>query len=128
MAAVGGPFKSIHIAGRNFVVAHDAGMGRDLGGDTNSVEMNGDGLSGRLIKEKRAWKYDGIQIQIDDDQNDQQFLQDVADANDFSDITGTRVDDTVYGGKGTITGEIKLDEQKALAEITLEGPGRLQKQ
>ena len=49
MSIVGASVEGISIGGRNFPVAADADVTIDLGGDSNTVEMNGDG-TGRLIK------------------------------------------------------------------------------
>lgn len=127
MAAIGGPIESISVNGRGFAVAQDAGVSRDLGGFTSDIEMNGDG-TGRKIMERRKWMLEGLTVSIDDDQNDQEFLQNVADDPGFVDISATFVSGAIYSGSGTVTDTIAFDNQKALAEIKLSGPGKLRKQ
>ncbi len=127
MAAVGGPIESVTISGRSFAVAQDAGVSRDLGGFTSTVEMNGDG-TGRDIMERRPWLIEGLTVNTDDDQSDQEFLQNVADTPGFTDCSITFSSGTIYSGSGKVTDAIALDNQKSLTEIKLSGPGKLTKQ
>lgn len=127
MAAVGGPIESITVSGRSFAVAQDAGVTRDLGGFMSTVEMNGDG-TGRDIMERRPWLIEGLTVNIDDAQGDQEFLQDVSDAPGFTDCSITFSSGEIYSGSGKVTDAIAFDNQKSLAEIKLSGPGKLTKQ
>ncbi len=127
MAAVGGPIESITIGGRAFAVAQDAGVTRDLGGFTKTVEMNGDG-TGRAIMERRPWLIEGLTLNIDDDKGDQEFLQDIADDPDFTDFAVVFASGAIYSGSGTLTDALNFDNQKALGEAKFSGPGKLTKQ
>lgn len=127
MAALGGPIESITVNGRAFAVAQDAGVSRDIGGFTASIEMNGN-ETGRKVMERRPFLIEGLTVNVDDDQGDQEFLQDVADSPDLVDVAITFVSGAVYSGSGTITDAIAFDNQKALAEVKLSGPGKLRKQ
>ena len=120
MAAVGGPLESITLNGRTFPVAQDSGVTLDLGGDTNSIEMNGDG-TGRLIKERRPFLNESINVEIDHDRDDLQYLTDIQQDTEFIPVSETLVEGTVYSGAGTITDPIVLATDKATAEIKLSG-------
>lgn len=130
--AIGGSIKRISIKGRPFAVAADADANRDLGGYTVEVQSNGD-LTARKIMTAKPWMADGLAVVCDHDRNDQQFLQDIADGKDagddgFYDMTITHVDDNVFQGRGTITGDIKMSTKNVTAPITLSGPDKLTKQ
>ena len=127
MAAIGGPIESVVISGRRFAVAQDAGVSRDLGGFTGTIESNGDGTA-RKVMERRPWLIEGLTVQVDDDQGDQEFLQDVADNPSFVDCALTFVSGAIYSGSGTITDAIAFDNQKSLAEVKLSGQQKLSKQ
>ena len=77
MAIIGGPVESASIAGRTFGVPADADVSMFLGGDSNTVESNGDGATGRILKEVKPFKISGLTLSIDDEKDDHQFLQDI---------------------------------------------------
>lgn len=127
MPAVGGSIERVSIRGRIFPVAADADANRKLGGFENEVQPNGDGTA-RLIKTRMAWLLDGLTVEIDDVRGDQEFLQEIADGNDFVPMTATLASGETYQGTGTVTGEIQMSTQNATAQIALGGPGKLTKQ
>lgn len=120
MSALGGPLESVTVNGRTFAVAQDSGATMDLGGDTNSVEMNGDG-SGRIIKERRPFLNESINVEIDHDRDDLQYLTEIQQGAGFVPCSVTLVEGTVYSGDGTITDPVVLATDKATAEIKLSG-------
>lgn len=122
MSAIGGPLESVTISGRTFSVAQDSGPSTDLGGDTNTIEMNGD-RTGRIVKELRPALLESVNVQIDHDNDDMQFLDDVQRGTEYVPISVTYVEGTVYSGSGTITDPVVLNSDKATAEIKLSGPG-----
>jgi len=127
MTAVGGSIESCSIRGRLFAVAADAEANRKLGGFENEVQANGDGTA-RLVKTRIAWLIDGLTVVVDDVRADQEFLQEIADGNDFVPITITLASGTTYQGTGTVSGEIQFSTQNATAQIALSGPGKLTQQ
>lgn len=122
--AIGGSIQEISIRGRIFPVAADADVSRQLGGWQNEVQANGDG-SARIAKTRVPWVLGGITVQIDDDRDDQGFLKEVADSNDFVPITITFASGTTYQGKGTVSEELEFSSEAATADLTLSGPGEL---
>ncbi len=128
MAIVGGPIESASIKGRTFGVPQDADVKIMLGGDSNKFEMNGDGKTGRIVKEKKAHKVSGLQLSIDDDRDDHQFLQDIIDGYELVDWSVTKPNGDVYSGQGIITEDAEASVKNATMEVTIEGPGRAQKQ
>lgn len=127
MPAVGGSIQSISIRGRIFPVAADAEANKKLGGFENEVQANGDGTA-RKIMTRVPWMIDGLQIEINDTRADQEFLQEIADEQDFVSITIELASGTVYEGTGTITDEIQASSQNATASIKVGGPGKLSPQ
>lgn len=127
MPAVGGSIQSISIRGRLFPVASDAEANKKLGGFENEVQANGDGTA-RLVKTRVPWMIDGLQIEINDDRGDHEFLQEIADALDFVSITMELASGTIYEGTGTITDEVQASSQNATATIKVGGPGTLSAQ
>lgn len=128
MAIIGGPVESASIAGRTFGVPADADVSMFLGGDSNTVEANGDGATGRILKEVKPFKISGLTLSIDDEKDDHQFLQDIIDGSEFVDISITKPNGDVYSGQGIITGDLETSVKTATAEIEISGPGKLTKQ
>lgn len=127
MPAIGGSIESITINGRNFGVAADADTQRKLGGFENDVQANGDG-STRTIKTRVPWSLEGSTINIDDDNGDQEFLQQLADSNTDFPVAITFVSGVVYQGTGQITGELTYSNANSTATIGLMGSQQLTKQ
>lgn len=125
--ATGGSIESVGLQGRTFSVAADADSQRKLGGFTNEFQPNGDG-TGRNIKTREGWMIDGLALSIDDLREDQEFLQDLADQNDFFAIDITYASGVVYNGQGQITGDMQTASTASTASVTLNGPGRLSPQ
>jgi hypothetical protein len=127
MSAIGGSIESIQVAGRNFAVAADAESQRKRGGFENEVQANGDGTA-RIIKTRVPLKIDGLTVECDDSRGDHEFLQDLANRNDFFPIAITYASGVTFQGQAQITGEMQVSSQNATAAITLEGPGQLTRQ
>ncbi len=124
---IGGSIESFTIAGRTFSVAADAEVQRKIGGFENEVQANGDGTA-RLIKTRVPLSLDGLTVDIDDAQDDAQFLQDIQDANNFEPIAITYASGEVYQGTAQIVGETQVSSQNATASVSLMGPGVLTRQ
>jgi len=121
MPATGGPIESVTLDGRNFAVAEDAESQRKLGGFENEVQSNGDGTA-RLIKTRVPLSIDGLTVEIDDDRADQEFLQEIADGNDFVVVAVTYASGKTWQGKAIISDELAYSAQASTAEVTLMGP------
>lgn len=127
MPAIGGSIQSLTIKGRIFPVASDAEANKKLGGFENEVQANGDGTA-RKIMTRVPWAVDGLQVEINDDRGDQEFLQEVADSHDFVSMELELASGTVYAGTGTVTDEIQASSQNATASIKIGGPGKFEAQ
>ena len=128
MSAVGGSIEEVTLDGRTFPVAADAEAQRKLGGFENEVQANGDGFTARLIKTKVPLAIDGLTLEVDDDNGDHEFLQELANRNDFFPIAITYASGATYQGTAQITGEMQASSQNATAAVSLMGPGTLTKQ
>lgn len=127
MPAIGGSIESIDLAGRSFPVAADNEVQRKLGGFENEVPANGDGSS-RLIKTRVSLSLTDVQMEVDDDRGDHEFLQDLADRKDFFPVVITFASGISYQGTGQITGELQYSSQTAMATASFGGSGKLTKQ
>ncbi len=125
--ATGGSIESIAVRGRLFPVAADADAGIKLGGFENEVQANGDG-SARQVKTRIPWSLDGVSLAVDHTKDDLAFLQEVANDQDNVTIAVTLASGDVFHGRGTITGEVKLQTQNTTAALGFMGPGKLTKQ
>lgn len=124
---VGGPITELSLAGRPFSVAEDAESNRKIGGDENEVQLNGD-KTGRLIKSLVAWQADGLTVGYDDENGDHEFIQGLADRNDFFPIVVGYANGSVWQGDGQIVGEIAASSKNATIPISLSGVGQFTKQ
>lgn len=124
MAAVGGSVREMSWAGRIFAAAGDSTPGIRLGGYQNEQQANGN-LTARQIKTATTWMVDGFDIEIDQDREDQEFLQAGSDSSANEVFTITLSGGYTYQGSGSIEGEIKYNTGAATATVSFSGPGRL---
>lgn len=127
MPAVGGPVESVSLSGRVFAVAADADAQRELGGSTNTIEPNGDS-SARLIKGKKPWMIGGLTLSLDDDRGDQEYIQELANRNDYFVVAATFASGHTYQGSGQIVEDISAAMISATLPVTLSGGGVLTQQ
>ena len=127
MPAIGGSIESVTLNGRNFAVAADVDSQRKKGGFENDVQANGDG-STRTIKTRVPWSISGLTINVDDDNDDQDFLQLLADGNIDFPIGVTYVPGHTFQGTGQITGELTYSNSNATATVNLMGSQQLTRQ
>ncbi len=127
MAAIGGPIESVSLDGRGFPVAADAESQRKMGGFENEIQANGDGTA-RLIKTRVPLSLDGITIESDDSRGDHEFVQELADRNDYFPVAITYASGETYQGTAQIVGETQASSQSATIAISLMGPGQLTRQ
>ena len=125
--SVGGSIESITLEGRNFAVAADAEAQRKLGGFENEVQANGNGTA-RLIKTRVPLAINGLQIEIDDARDDQEFLQDLTNRNDFFAIAITFASGSTYQGTAQLVDEFQVSSQSSTGAVSLMGPGVLTRQ
>ena len=127
MPAIGGSIESVTLNGRNFAVAADVDSQRKFGGFENDVQANGDG-STRTIKTRVPWSIGGLTLNVDDDNDDQEFLQNLADGNVDFPIAVTYVPGHTFQGTGQITGELTYSNTNATASVDLMGSQQLTRQ
>lgn len=115
-----GPIESITIDGRRFATDGEDDVGIQLPGFTNEVKPNGDGTN-RLVKARSTGLIDGLNVQIDDDREDLEFLQERQNSLEMLDVSCTTVSGVVYSGSMQITEAIKVSKKEGTASITLQG-------
>ena len=79
MSAGGGPFVKLTIAGRPFKYTADATPSVKRGGFENAYEPNGDGTA-RQLKTRVTWAITGNKVEIDNSNDDFEFLNDTKDS------------------------------------------------
>lgn len=127
MTAVGGSIESVTLSGRYFAVAADAESNRKIGGSQNEVQMNGDGTA-RLIKTRMPLMVDGLNLSVDDFAGDQEFLQSLADGNDFFVASVSYASGSVWQGQVQIVDDLQFSNSGSTATVSLQGPGTLTQQ
>lgn len=126
MGAVGGPPETLSLNGREFRCTGDADVSRELGGHTATYESNGDG-STRKIMVPVPWSLGGVSIEIDSDNSDQEYINDVKNSQDDVDVLISYTDGSSYTARGGIDGEAPYSNSSASATFDLKGPGKLKK-
>jgi len=124
MPATGGSIESVTLDGRNFPVTADAEVQRKLGGFENETSPNGNGTA-RLIKTRVPAMLGGMVVEVDDDRGDHEFLQNLANRNDFFPTAITYASGRTYQGRLQITSELQYSSQNATAGFDMAGPGTL---
>jgi hypothetical protein len=127
MATVGGSIQEVSVDGRNFAVAADADVTVKLGGFANEVQANGNGTV-RVLATNEPWSVSGLQVEIDNNRADHDFLQEKADSHALVTFSITYADGNTRQGKGTITGGIEGSSSSATAALSLMGEGKLELQ
>jgi len=116
-----GPAESITLAGRRFVCNNEDDVSVRLPGFTNETQMHGDGSS-HVAKSRKPGRIDNINVYIDTEREDLEYLQSLADRMDTFDVSLTLVDGIVYSGSMQLTGDsTALGVREGFAPITLEG-------
>jgi hypothetical protein len=117
-----GPAESLIIAGRRFVCNADDDVNIRLPGFTNEVKMHGDG-SAHSSKSRKAGRISSLNLYVNNEENDLEYLQEQMDKHEFLDISLTMCDGTVYAGSMVIVGESTEEAIKeGWAPIEFEGP------
>ena len=128
MPAIGGSIEAVSLSGREFPVSAESTVNRKLGGTSNEIKMNGNKITGRLIKTSMAWVLSGLDVEIYDSRNDQEYLQELADRKGYFAVAVTYASGLTYQGDGQLIEDVEMDSQNATAGLTLSGPGTLTQQ
>jgi hypothetical protein len=122
MTAVGGSVIAVNVGGREFPATADADITRKLGGFENEVQSNGDS-SARIVKTRVPSGITGVVVECDDTRSDQEYLQSIADANDFTVFGYTLASGVTYQGRAIIVGELASSSQNATCSFDVMGSG-----
>lgn len=124
MASVGGSVKEITFDGRPFSIASDADATINFGGTKATPSPNGDGTA-RYLGAIECWSVGGLDVAIDHDKGDAQFLKAAAKALVPKSFTIEFIDGTVYNAKGLPADDSNFSTQKAIMGLTFGGEGEL---
>jgi hypothetical protein len=113
MGAIGGPGKEFSIGGRTFACTGDGDTRLQLSSVTNERLKNGNKTT-RVSKKPAIQGVTGVEIQIDNNRKDKQFLVDIQ-AGDDQDFWHEWTNGSIASGIGNIEGEIEFDEVNAKA-------------
>ncbi len=119
-----GSVRDINLAGRTFAVAADSDGNIDLGGFNSESQVNGNRTT-RKVLTAMPWSVADLNISLDPDRNDQQYIQNIVNQAKDVPFSVTLVDGKVYQGSGLPEGEIKWSTQTGTAPIGFAGPGEL---
>jgi len=114
------------VGSRNFSVQADQDVLKDIGGYTAEIQINGNGTGHKKMAAK-GWELSGIQSETDDVAGDQEFLQAVQDSPEFATITWQHINETVYSGLGTLTGDLKHNTNTGYTALSIMGVGKFKK-
>jgi hypothetical protein len=126
-APIGGSIENVTIDNQLFAVAGDADATMSIGGWNNEIQPNGNGTA-RIIKTRAPWSITGLTLAVDDDAANQEFLQAIADGNEYVPVTIRMASGVTYQGTGTITDPIERSTQSATMSLSLSGEGALTQQ
>jgi len=116
-----GPAESISLAGRRFVCNNEDDVSIQLHGFTNETQMHGDGSS-HVAKSRKPGVIDSINVYIDPQRDDLEYLQGLANRMETFDVSITLVDGIVYSGSMQLVGDsTALGVREGFAPITLSG-------
>ena len=115
-----GCIESIVINGRRFTTDGEDTCEITYNGFHNEVKPNGDGTN-RIVKSRHAGAIEGLNITLNSENDDMEFLKECQDSMDFFDVSATLVDGTVIGGSMQLTDAVKADMKEGTAGITLNG-------
>jgi hypothetical protein len=125
MAAVGGIAKAITLDGRTF--AAGAAVTIFLGGTTKTLTPVGTGQA--VVDAKpETWEVKGCKVLIDPDNNDLEFLTELASRTDFPyyPCTVELLSGVAYTGLGTIVERVEFNSEGTMAEFTMQGEQKLE--
>lgn len=115
-----GCIESIVINGRRFTCDAEDTCEITYDGFNNEVKPNGDGTN-RIVKSRHTGAIEGLNIILNSENDDMEFLKECQDSMDFFDVSATLVDGTVIGGSMQLTDAVKADMKEGTAGITLNG-------
>jgi hypothetical protein len=124
---IGGSIESVSWFGREFAVAADADANKDLGGFEAEDLPNGNGTT-RYTLTRKNWRLEGVALELNDDNGDQEFLQEKIDARQAGPFAVTEAGGQVYQGNGKLVGELRKSTQSVTAPVAFAGGGKLTKQ
>lgn len=122
--SVGGSIQKVSLAGSTFNATADNEATLMLGGKSNEVRPNGDGVTGRTVKTVVPWKISGLELAVDFAAGEMEFLQNLADGPPFA-CAITLADGKVFRGTGSIQGDLTGNTQNSTASMELSGSGKL---
>ena len=111
---------------RSFAVEKGGDNTLDLGGYVKEIEMNGNGTA-RAVQERKPWMIENIALNVEADNKDLEFLQDVQDSPNDAEFTISYVVGDVYRGTGTLTGDLKHNTKTSLVAVNISGGGKAEK-
>ncbi len=117
---IAGPFESHTFNGRRFTCDADDDTKLKPSGRNNEVKPNGDGTS-RVVQQRVVASLDGINLVIDLDNGDDEFLQELKNSGEMFDYSGTTNDGVVWSGKMQIVDDLEISFKEGTASLSLKG-------
>lgn len=118
MTIIAGSVQECSIKSRIFQVPADTDVKLKLGGKTNEGIPLGSGRS--YVKQTAmVGEISGLIVALDHDNDDLQFLQDIANGGGFVPVTVTFADGNTFAGNGQIGGDLEGSTDKSSVELKL---------
>lgn len=118
--AAGGAIESIVINGRRFTCDAEDEPSVELGGYNNEVKANADGTS-RVTKTRVVGSITGLNLVMDLDRGDPDFIKETKDDLEMVAVTATLVDGSLISGEAQIVDASALNVKDNTMEVSLNG-------
>ena len=120
-----GPIESVTINRRRFTVDGEVDAAIALSGFMNEMKTNGDGTN-RLVKSRKTGRINALPIVIDNDRDDEKFIQDTLDLKTVFPFSVTLVTGDVFSGDGQIVEDPETSAKEGTKEVSYAGTLRKQ--
>lgn len=119
-------FNHDEVGNRTFAVQTDQGITLDLGGYKGERQSYGNGQGHKKMNAK-PWKLGGLQVPIDIDNGDLEYLQEISGSPIDAVITWQHVNGFIYKGEGSIEGDVQWNSNTGFLALEVSGSGEMKK-
>jgi len=110
------------VKGREFdVKGEDANVNIDLGGYSNEMGLNGNGVS-HVVQRRKVAGFSDCPISVDDTRQDLEYLQDIANTGELAPTTITLASGITYSGSLLPIGDLAKATGDGTLSLEMRGP------
>jgi len=122
MIVRGGDIRQLMVKGREFdVKGEDANVNIDLGGYSNEMGLNGNGVS-HVVQRRKVAGFSDCPISVDDTRQDLEYLQDIANTGELAPTTITLASGITYSGSLLPIGDLAKATGDGTLSLEMRGP------